>query len=67
MDKKPLEYADAIMRKALTVLQEEKRTKPSRENSETITLLETAMMWNNKDRATKGELPKNETHVSTEA
>lgn len=36
---------------------------PSRECSLAITQLETAMMWNNKDRANKGELEKSETHV----
>ncbi len=35
----------------------------SRENSLAITHLETAMMWFNKDRANKGELEKNDTHV----
>jgi hypothetical protein len=35
----------------------------SRENSLVKTKLEEAIMWNNKDRAVKGEFPKSETFV----
>jgi len=58
-----LEYAHKLLTKAFETLMEEKKAKPSRENSETLTLLETAMMWNNKDRAVKGELEKSDTHI----
>ena len=37
----------------------------SRENSVAITQLETAMMWNNKDRTIKGFLTPTETHVES--
>ncbi len=62
-----LEQVYALLARAVQILQAEKTSRPSRENSETLTLVETAMMWNNKDRAEKGELPKYETHVSTKA
>lgn len=58
------EQAAAYMQRAFELLSEEKKIKPSRENSETITLLETAMMWNNKDRTIKGELKPYPTHVT---
>lgn len=38
-------------------------SKKTRENSLALTKIEEAMMWNNKDRAMKGQLGKNETHV----
>jgi len=36
---------------------------PTRESSLTKTKLEEAIMWNNKDRAMRGELAKSETFV----
>jgi hypothetical protein len=39
---------------------------PTRENSLAKTKLEEAMMWCNKDRAMKGQLPKSPTHVQAE-
>lgn len=65
MEDSDLLYAHKVMEKALSYLLKEKKSKPTRENSETITLLETAMMWNNKDRANKGELKASPTHVNT--
>lgn len=64
LEQTKLEYANNVMRTALDALREEaKMGKSSRENSLAQTNLEQAMMWNNKDRANKGELTKSETHV----
>jgi len=63
MEESKLSYAHKVMEKALSYLREEGKNKSSRENSIAITNLETAMMWNNKDRANKGELKPNPTHV----
>lgn len=54
------EAAVKLMTDALRHLQ---GVKPSRENSISITNLEQAMMWSNKDRTVKGELTPNPTHV----
>lgn len=63
MDNTPTEYAHKAMEKALEGLREEQKAHNSRENSVAITQLETAMMWNNKDRTIKGELKPYPTHV----
>lgn len=57
----PLWEAHNLMEQAFSKLNE--TTVNSRENSLAKTNLEQAMMWNNKDRSMKGELPKNPTHV----
>jgi hypothetical protein len=59
----PLSYAHLIMVKALDALRLEAKSQPSRANSIAQTELETAMMWNNKDRADKGQLKGSDTHV----
>ena len=50
-----------LMKQALTELRSVKSK--TRENSLAATKLEEAVMWNNKDRAIKGELEKSETFV----
>jgi len=59
----PMMMEDAIkaMQNAFALLSSP--TIRSRENSLVLTKLEEAMMWCNKDRAIKGFLPVNPTHV----
>lgn len=63
-DKKQLladAYENAL--KVFALMVETNSKEPTRNLSTAITYLETAMMWLNKDRAARGYLQKNETHV----
>ena len=64
-DKIKQELIDAyeLMLKAFATLVNINNEKRSRELSITITELETAMMWLNKDRAVRGYITKSDTHV----
>lgn len=53
----------AVARLLEEAFEELKNCEKSRENSLVITKIEEASMWHNKDRANKGLLPKNPTHL----
>lgn len=57
--------ATTYMQWALEKLKKEQSVNKSRANSESINLLETALMWNNKDRTNKGELSSYPTHLGS--
>lgn len=64
MDKKQMltEAYEQVLKVFALMVQTNSET-PTRNLSTAITYLETAMMWLNKDRAARGFLEKNNTHM----